>query len=173
VNDVPLERPSRPRPQGSWTGFPGVIWRIRTRLLLAALNGFIAFVFGLGVQTAFLRFAGVGHFTAYVLQNVFSTQLSFLLAKYVTWRDRRVPFFLSLGRYNLQQLTTVLLGIVLFAGLDTIGLNYVLASLTVTLAMAPLTFLIAHNWSIAECRSAEMNPWAEDRMAAGTGRSSW
>ena len=140
--------------------------------MLAGLNGFVAFVFGLCVQTVLLRFAGFGHFTAYVLQNVFSTQLSFLLAKYVTWRDRRAPFLLSLGRYNLQQLTTVLLGIILFAGLDALGLNYVLASLTVTITIAPLTFLIAHNWSICE-RRGKVNPWAEDRMAVGTGRSSW
>lgn len=140
--------------------------------MLAGLNGFVAFVFGLCVQTAFLRFTGVSHFTAYVIQNAFSTQLSFLLAKYVTWRDRRAPFLLSLGRYNLQQLTTVLLGIVLFAGLDALGLNYVLASLTVTLAIAPLTFLIAHHWSICERRGiAGMKPWAQDRIAVAAGRS--
>jgi putative flippase GtrA len=167
VNDVRLQRLPQPRPQGSWAALPGVIWRLRTRLLLAALNGFLAFLFGLGVQTVLLRFAGVSHFTAYVVQNVFSTQLSFLLAKYVTWRDRRVPFLLSLGRYNLQQLTTVLLGIVLFAALDAIGLNYIVASLTVTIAIAPLSFLIAHNWSICERRSAEINRWPKDAVATG------
>jgi putative flippase GtrA len=119
-------------------------------MLLAGGNGFLAFLFGLGVQTAFIRFGGAGHFTAYVLQNVFSTQFSFLLARYVTWRDRRVRFLPTLAKYNLQQLSTTLLSIILFAGLDELGLNYALANFTVTVAIAPLSFIIAHNWSIAE-----------------------
>lgn len=130
--------------------FLGVVWRLRAKLLLAGMNGLIAFLFGLAVQTAFIRLAGMGHFTAYVLQTLFSTQVSFLLNRYVTWRDRRVRFFPTLIRYNLQQATAIALSILLFAGLDALGVYYALANLVVTLMIAPLTFLVSHKWSIAE-----------------------
>lgn len=130
--------------------FVRTVWRLRAKILLAGMNGLIAFLFGLGVQTAFIRLAGMSHFTAYVLQTICSTQLSFLLNRYLTWRDRRVRFFPTLVRYNLQQASTVVLGIVLFAGFDTLGIQYAIANLMVTLIIAPLTFLLSHKWSIAE-----------------------
>jgi putative flippase GtrA len=126
--------------------------RNRTRILIATLNGLVAFLFGLALETAFMR-AGAGRFVAYVISNVFSTQLSFLLARYVTWRDRRVRFFSTLARYNAQQLSTTILSIIMFAGLDSLGVFYVAANFTVTVTVAPLSFLIAHNWSISE------RPW--------------
>lgn len=133
-------------------GFFGIVWRLRTKLMLAGVNGFLAFLFGLSVQTAFIRFAGLAHFTAYVVQCVFSTQLSYLLARYVTWGDRRVRFFPALARYNVQQFSTVVLSIVLFALLDTLGVHYVIANFMVTVTIAPLTFIVSHKWSIAEPR---------------------
>lgn len=132
------------------------IWRLRVKIALAGFNGGLAFLFGLGVQTAFISM-GAGHFVAYVLQNVFSTQFSFLLARYVTWRDRQVRFFPTLVRYNIQQVSTTVLSILLFGGLDKLGMNYALANLTVTLIVAPLAFLVAHKWSIAE-RHAAVDP---------------
>jgi putative flippase GtrA len=137
-------------PRRKAAGALEAIKRNRVRMLFAAMNGLIAFGFGLGVGTAFIHFAGLDHVTAYILQNIFSTQLSFLLARYITWRDRRVKFFSTLVRYNLQQLTTVVLSILMFTGLDQLGMNYAVANFTVTVVVAPLTFLIAHNWSIAE-----------------------
>jgi putative flippase GtrA len=136
----------------STSGALGAIRRNRKRILISSVNGLVAFLFGLSVETAFMRLAGVGHFPAYVLQIAFSTQLSFLLARYVTWRDRRVHFFRTLAKYNTQQLATILLSIVLFAGLNRIGLYYAVANLTVTITVAPLTFFVAHNWSMAERR---------------------
>jgi putative flippase GtrA len=159
-------------PREPFKGFLAAVWRVRAKILLAAVNGFIAFLFGLGVQTAFMRFAGVGDSWAYVLQNVFSTQLSFLLARYVTWRHQRMRFLRSLVRYNFQQLSTTVLSIILFAGLDWIGLWYVAANLTVTIVIAPLSFVVAHKWSIAERRlPGRTNTWRGDGMAVATGRS--
>lgn len=130
------------------------IWRLRVKIALAGFNGGVAFLFGLGVQTAFISM-GTGHFVAYVLQNVFSTQFSFLLARYVTWHDRQVRFFPTLARYNIQQISTTVLSILLFGGLDKLGMNYVFANLSVTLITAPLAFLVAHKWSIAEREAAQ------------------
>lgn len=129
--------------------FFATLWRLRVKITLAGFNGGLAFLFGLGVQTAFISM-GAGHFVAYVLQNVFSTQFSFLLARYVTWRDRQVRFFPTLARYNVQQISTTLLSIVLFGIFDKLGTNYALANFIVTLLIAPLAFLVAHKWSIAE-----------------------
>lgn len=131
-------------------GFFATVWRLRAKIALAGMNGGIAFLFGLSVQTAFITLAGVGHFTAYVLQTLFSTQVSFLLARYITWRERKVPFFPTLIRYNLQQVTAVLLSILLFAGLDALGIQFAIANFMVTLIIAPLTFIVSHTWSIRE-----------------------
>jgi putative flippase GtrA len=146
--------------------FVSVLWRLRLKITLAAMNGLLAFLFGLGVQTAFIKFAGAGHFTAYVLQNIFSTQFSFLLARYITWRDRRVRFFPTLARYNLQQISTTLLSIILFAVLDKLYIQYALANFLVTIIVAPLSFLVAHKWSIAE-REGSMGAPAWPAIAAG------
>ena len=158
MNGKPLERKRSESPLD-------IARRLRGKLLIAAVNGFLAFLFGLGVQTAFMRFAGVGDSWAYVLQNVFSTQFSFLLARYVTWRSQRMRFLRSLVRYNFQQISTTVLSIILFAGLDELGLNYALANFAVTVAIAPLSFIIAHNWSIAERRPATVDPWLGDELA--------
>lgn len=151
-------------PLDEHAGALGAIRRNRVRILIAAINGLLAFFFGLGVGTTLIRYAGLGRLDAYVLQNVASTQVSFLLARFVTWRDRRVPFFRTLLRYNAQQLTTVILSIVLFTLLTKIGLAYAAANFTVTVAVAPLTFLIAHNWSIAERHPRVRHP-RESRAA--------
>jgi putative flippase GtrA len=153
-------------------GILATIWRLRVKILLATVNGFLAFLFGLGVQTAFMWLAGVGDSWAYVLQNVFSTQFSFLLARYVTWRHQRMRFLRSLLRYNFQQLSTTLLSIMLFVGLDAIGMWYAAANLLVTILIAPLAFIVAHKWSIGDRRQAiGTDPWPGDGMAVATGRS--
>lgn len=136
--------------------FFSTIWRLRVKIGLAGMNGGIAFLVGLGVQTALISL-GMGHFVAYVLQQLVSTECSFLLSRYVTWRDREVRFFPTLLRFNLQQISTTLLSIVLFAGLDKLDMNYALANFLVTLIVAPLSFLLAHKWSIAE-RDATTGP---------------
>ncbi|MCL2582549.1 MAG: GtrA family protein [Streptosporangiales bacterium] len=133
--------------------FFATAWRLRVKITLAGVNGAVAFLFGLGVQTAFISM-GTGHFVAYVLQNIFSTQFSFLLARYITWRDRQVRFFPTLVRYNIQQISTTLLSIMLFGVFDKFGTNYALANFLVTLIIAPLAFLVAHKWSIAERETA-------------------
>ena len=168
MNDAQLRRPYRPLnpavPREQPRGFLAAIWGLRIRLVLAAVSGLVAFLFGIALQTVFIRLAGLAHFPAYVLQNLFSTQLSFFLARHVTWGDRRVRLLPSLGRYNVQQLSTMLLSFILFAGLDWIGMNYIAASFIVTLAIAPLSFFVAHKWSIAERQGpAEVNraSWAQ------------
>lgn len=169
MNDAQLRRPYRPlnpaiaREQPR--GVLAVLWGLRIRLLFASVSGLLAFLFGIALQTIFVRLAGLAHLPAYVLQNVFTTQLSFLLARYVTWGDRRVRLLPSLARYNLQQLSTMLLSFVLFAGLDWIGMNYIAASLIVTLAIAPLSFCVAHKWSIAERRDPDVNRASWARLA--------
>jgi putative flippase GtrA len=147
-------QPQKPRTERG--GALGAIYRNRARIAISAANGLVAFLFGLAVETAFMSFAGLGHFVSYALQILFSTQLSFLLARFVTWRDRRVPFFLTMARYNAQQLGTTLLSMLLFAGLDSIGVFYAIANLTVTISVAPISFLVAHNWSMAEQRGAQV-----------------
>ncbi|HWG02353.1 MAG TPA: GtrA family protein [Trebonia sp.] len=157
--DDPIPRPTRRKARSHRkepTDTLGAVYRNRARIAISAANGLVAFLFGLAVETVFMRFVGLGRLPSYALQIAFSTQLSFLLARFVTWRDRRVPFFRTMARYNAQQLGTTLLSIMLFAGLDSIGVFYALANLTVTICLAPISFLVAHNWSLAEQRGARV-----------------
>lgn len=127
-----------------------LFWGQRKRLLLFALNGLFVFLAGLGVQILLIRFAGMSHDLSYVVQTVFSVQLSFMLARYVTWRDRQVTLLRALVRFNVQQLASTGLGMAIYAGLEKFGMNYIEANVAVTAVLTPVSFALSHNWSMRE-----------------------
>jgi putative flippase GtrA len=135
----------------------------RRRLLAFAANGLLVFVVGLALQIALIKFLHLSHVLSYVIQTVFSVQLSFVLSRYVTWRDRSVPFGGALVRFNLQQLATTGLGMALYAGLDRLGMHFPESNVLVTAVLTPVTFVLGNNWSMAERSTAGVRlrdlPW--------------
>ena len=108
------------------------------------------FAVGLLIQVLLVRYAGMGHVASYIAQTITSVQISFLLSRYMTWRDRNVPFLSALARFNMQQLTVNGIGVAGYAGLERLGVNYVLANVAVTAVLTPVSFLSSHKWSMAE-----------------------
>jgi putative flippase GtrA len=123
------------------------------RLCLFAINGLLVFVAGLAVQVALIHYAKLSHDQSYIVQTLLSVQLGFLLARYLTWRDRKTPFLGALGRFNMQQLAATGLGMVAYVGLEQFKMNYIAANIAVTAFLTPISFLIGHNWSMTERKS--------------------
>jgi putative flippase GtrA len=146
--------PARGSALDTAAGLAARAWGQRTRLTIFGLNGTAVFAAGLMIQIILVQYAGVGHVTSYIAQTVASIQLSFLLSRYLTWRDRSVSFRHGLTRFNAQQLAVTGLGMAGYAVLDRLGMNYVVANVVVTGLLTPVSFLSSHLWSLRPRRTA-------------------
>jgi putative flippase GtrA len=144
-------------------GLTAAVWGARRRLLTFAVNGLIVFVAGLALQIALIKGFGLSHVVSYVIQTVLSVQLNFMLSRFITWRERSVPFGGALVRFNLQQLVGLGLGLALYAGLERFGLYYPESNIVVTAVLTPVSFVAGHRWSMAERTSSRASvrelPW--------------
>ena len=136
-------------------GLVARVWAQRTRLTIFGLNGTAVFAAGLMIQILLVQYAGVGHVPSYIVQTVASIQLSFLLSRYLTWRDRSVSFGRGLIKFNAQQLAVTGLGMAGYAVLEWLGMNYVIANVLVTGLLTPVSFASSHLWSLRPHRAAE------------------
>ena len=127
-------------------------WEERFRLAVFAANGMNVFAVGLLIQVVLVRYMGMGHVPSYIVQTIVSVQLSFLLSRFVTWRDRDVAMLSALARFNMQQLTVTGLGMAGYAGLEHLGVNYITANVAVTAVLTPVSFLSSHRWSLVSPR---------------------
>lgn len=144
-------------------GAVAALWGARRRLLTFAGMGLTVFLVGLLVQVALIHVFGLSHVVSYVIQTIISVQVNFLLSRYVTWRDRSVPLVRALLRFNLQQLATTGTGMLLYAGLERFGMNYIAANVAVTAVLTPVSFYLGNRWSMAEGTTAGLRardlPW--------------
>jgi cellulose synthase/poly-beta-1,6-N-acetylglucosamine synthase-like glycosyltransferase/putative flippase GtrA len=124
------------------------VWDHRFRLVLFAVNGMNVFAVGLLIQVLLVRYAHMGHVSSYIVQTAISVQLNFLLSRYLTWRDRNVSFGRALAKFNLQQLAVTGLGLAGYAGLERLGINYVVANVAITAMLTPVSYLSSHLWSL-------------------------
>jgi putative flippase GtrA len=157
---VPPRRATRPRQQfrhndlneGALLHAPRKAWEHRARLVMFSVNGMNVFAIGLLIQVILVRYVGMGHVSSYIAQTIASVQISFLLSRFVTWRDRDVAIPPALVRFNLQQLTVTGLGMAGYAGLEQLGMNYITANVAVTAVLTPVSFLSSHKWSLTARR---------------------
>jgi putative flippase GtrA len=123
-------------------------WKHRSRLVLFSANGMNVFAIGLLIQVILVRYVGMGHVSSYISQTIASVQISFLLSRFITWRERDIAIIPALVRFNLQQLTVTGLGMAGYAGLEQLGVNYITANVAVTAVLTPVSFLSSHKWSL-------------------------
>jgi putative flippase GtrA len=138
-------------------GLPGAVSPIRgtrKRLLIFAANGVLVFCLGVAVQLALIHQLKMGNLSSYLVKTVLSVQLTFLLSRYLTWRDRNLAWLPALARWNIQQVVISGLSVGLYAGLDRLGMGYIKGNLVVAVISTPLSFIVAHLWSMAERRSS-------------------
>jgi putative flippase GtrA len=117
------------------------------RFLAFGAIGAAVFAAGLGIQIALVHYLHVDPVAAYVIQGVFSIELSFVLNRYLTWRDRSVPFFRALWRFNTQKAIATVLNMVAYAILVRLGVQYIVANIALTAVFTPLNYVAAHYWS--------------------------
>jgi putative flippase GtrA len=111
--------------------------------------GFTVFLAGLALQVALVRLAGMGHVASYAVKTLVSVELSLLLNRYLTWRDRDVRMVRAAALFTVQQLTIQGIGVFIYAGLDRLGVGYVVANVAVTALLTPAGYLASHLWSLA------------------------
>jgi putative flippase GtrA len=143
-------------PESTPRGPASRIWEQRSRLALFAINGMNVFFIGLLIQVVLVRYAGMSHTASYIAQTVVSVQVSFILSRYLTWRDRDMAILPALVRFNAQQLAVTGLGMAGYAGLERLGVNYITANVAVTAALTPVSFLSSHVWSLTDRRIARV-----------------
>ena len=137
------------RSDGSPSRWVSRAWAHRFRLVIFAVNGMNVFAVGLLIQVLLVRYEHMSHVTSYIAQTVTSVQLSFLLSRYLSCRDRHMGVVRELARFNVRQLGVAGVGMAGYAGLDRLGLNYIAANVAVTAALTPVSFVAHHGWPLS------------------------
>jgi putative flippase GtrA len=113
------------------------------RLSVFSFIGAVVFVAGLAFQVALVRYAGLGADLSYAAQAIFSIELSYLLNRYVTWRDRDIGFWLACWKFTAQKLVMTVVNMTAYALLVRAGVQYVAANIALTAVFTPVNYLAA------------------------------
>src|SRR5262249_36815406 len=119
---------SSPRSQGD-----GTLKRHGAKFASFSLIGGGIFVLGLALQAVLTRGLHVASLVSYLVQAVVSVECSFLLNRWITWRNAGTPFWSAFWRFNAQKVITVSINLILYAGLLKLGVNYLLANILLTI----------------------------------------
>jgi putative flippase GtrA len=107
--------------------------------IFSAIGGVI-FLLGLGLQAALTGHWHVPAFASCIAQAVVSVELSFVLNRWLTWRDRDTALRAAFGRVNAQKAVTVALNAAIYAGLLRLGMNYLLANVLLTIVFTVMNY---------------------------------
>ncbi len=113
----------------------------RTRFTRFTGIGIGIFLAGLALQAMLTGGLRMPSFLSYVVQSLVSTQASFLLNRWFTWRHRGTAFWPSFLRFNAQKAITVAANLLLYAGLLKLGVNYLLANVLLTAAFTVINYV--------------------------------
>jgi hypothetical protein len=83
------------------------------------------------------------------VQAVFSIELSYLLNRRVTWRDRQVGLWSSAWRFNVQKLVLTVPNLALYAAGIELGTGWLAANLGTTAIFTVINYLTGDLWSFA------------------------
>ena len=111
------------------------------RFAIFALIGGSVFVMGLALQALL---TGKWHMAAdasYFVQGVISIEVSFLLNRWLTWRDRTGRIWSAFVRFNVQKAVTMALNLVAYAGLVWLGMNYLLANVVLAAVFTVINYV--------------------------------
>ncbi|MBO0805685.1 MAG: glycosyltransferase, partial [Nocardiopsaceae bacterium] len=125
-----------------------VLDRHGIRFTSFSVIGAVVLVAGIGVQALLLR-AHAGPYGSYAGQAVFSIELSYALNRWITWRDRRVGFWPSAWRFNVQKLVLTVPNLALYAAGIQLGTGWLVANLGTTAVFTVANYLTGDLWSFA------------------------
>ena len=143
------ERPAGPgrvdgapaSPGGRHAGAPHAVDQHTVRFTVFAAIGGSIFVAGLAIQAGLTGQLHLAAFASYLVQAVVSVEASFLLNRWLTWRDRDSPLWASFARFNIQKTVTVTANLVLYYGLLRLGMNYLVANVVLTVAFTVVNYV--------------------------------
>jgi putative flippase GtrA/GT2 family glycosyltransferase len=113
------------------------------RFPLFALIGGLVFIAGLALQVALVRYANAGADWSYAAQAMFSIELSYLLNRYLTWRDRSAGFWAAAWKFNAQKLVMTVINLTAYALLVRAGMEYIVANVVLTAVFTPVNYFAA------------------------------
>ena len=111
-----------------------------SRFSVFSLIGAGVFFAGLGLQVGLVRYGHLGPDWAYAAQAVFSIELSYLLNRYLTWRDRTIGFWASAWKFNAQKTFMTVINMAAYALLVRVGMQYVVANVLLTAIFTPVNY---------------------------------
>jgi putative flippase GtrA/glycosyltransferase involved in cell wall biosynthesis len=109
-------------------------------LLFSAIGGFV-FLLGFGLQAWLTSGLHVNAVVSYLAQAVLSIEASFVLNRWLTWRDRDTALWQAFARFNAQKTVTVALNLALYGGLLWLGMNYLVANVVLTALFTVINFV--------------------------------
>jgi putative flippase GtrA/GT2 family glycosyltransferase/4-amino-4-deoxy-L-arabinose transferase-like glycosyltransferase len=113
------------------------------RFTLFALIGGLVFIAGLALQVGLVRYANIGADWSYAAQAIFSIELSYLLNRYLTWRDRSAGFWAAAWKFNAQKLLMTVVNLTAYALLVRAGMEYIVANVVLTAIFTPVNYFAA------------------------------
>jgi GT2 family glycosyltransferase/putative flippase GtrA len=125
--------------------------------IFSAIGGLI-FVLGLALQVVLTGWWHFPAFGSYLVQAAVSVELSFVLNRWLTWRDRDTALWTAFARFNAQKTITVALNAALYAGLLHLGMNYLIANIVLTIVFTAVNYAAGDKlvFSPRKARSVEV-----------------
>ena len=93
---------------------PPYLERRGARFVVFSAIGGAIFLMGLGLQAVLTGAWHMQPIASYAIQAVVSVETSFLLNRWLTWRDRGTPFWIAFARFNAQKTVTIALNLALY-----------------------------------------------------------
>jgi len=129
-------------------------------VVFSAIGGFV-FLLGFGLQAALTGYGHVLPVVSYAVQAVVSVETSFLLNRWLTWRDRDIPFRLAFARFNIQKTVTIALNLALYTGLLRLGMNYLVANVVLTAVVTVVNYVAGDRLVFIPGRTRPTEPATE------------
>lgn len=137
---------------------PPYLERRGARFVVFSGIGGAVFFIGLGLQAVLTGRWHVLPIVSYLIQAVVSVEMSFLLNRWLTWRDRGIPFWLSFARFNVQKAVTIALNLALYAALLRLGMNYLVANVTLTAVFTVVNYVAGDRLVFIPSRTRRVEP---------------
>jgi putative flippase GtrA/GT2 family glycosyltransferase len=129
-----------------------------SRFVIFGSIGGAVFLMGLAMQFELTGRWHVPPVISYMIQAVVSVEASFVLNRWLTWRDRATPLWTALWRFNIQKAVTITINLALYAGLLRLGVNYLLANIVLTAAFTVVNYVVGDSFVFVpgKARQAEI-----------------
>jgi putative flippase GtrA len=122
------------------------LWHSHVRRF-CTFGGIGALVFLVGTALQWVLLKPLGADNSYIAQSVFSIELSYVLNRWLTWRDRDVPVVSSLVKWNAQKFVLNVPNVIGYDLLMRAGMNWLVANLAATAAFTVVNYVAADKWT--------------------------